>query len=197
MTCKRCGVTKPEEGFYTQKSNKCGRKLVCKICDSRAKAAAYPANRERIQATNERWRLRNLEKIRASALLTAKRYRKGRRDYLWDTFRMSEDDYNAMLMAQNYVCAICGDINAGDRMLQVDHDHACCPGKKTCGKCIRGLLCSKCNLMLGAARDDLRRLAQGSDYVRRYRLSAKGKRMFTTPASIIESSENITSLKEA
>ena len=32
----------------------------------------------------------------------------------------------------------------------VDHDHACCPeGGRSCGKCIRGLLCMECNKYLG------------------------------------------------
>lgn len=38
--------------------------------------------------------------------------------------------------------------------LAIDHDHACCPGKDTCGKCIRGVLCTKCNAALGALGDD-------------------------------------------
>lgn len=33
--------------------------------------------------------------------------------------------------------------------LVVDHDHSCCPGRETCGKCIRGLICDTCNLILG------------------------------------------------
>jgi hypothetical protein len=29
----------------------------------------------------------------------------------------------------------------------VDHDHACCQKKnRSCGKCIRGLLCHTCNI---------------------------------------------------
>lgn len=33
--------------------------------------------------------------------------------------------------------------------LSVDHDHACCPGDYSCGRCIRGVLCVGCNFVLG------------------------------------------------
>src|SRR4029077_2130187 len=34
-------------------------------------------------------------------------------------------------------------------LLAVDHDHNCCPGAHSCGKCIRGILCGTCNSALG------------------------------------------------
>jgi hypothetical protein len=33
--------------------------------------------------------------------------------------------------------------------LEIDHDHACCPKRPTCGKCTRGLLCDRHNRAIG------------------------------------------------
>lgn len=38
---------------------------------------------------------------------------------------------------------------SGRRQWHIDHDHACCPTHRTCGKCIRGILCRSCNHALG------------------------------------------------
>jgi hypothetical protein len=58
-----------------------------------------------------------------------------------------------MLAGQGQACAMCRrPFKKGERVC-ADHDHACCPPSpttaKTCGKCIRGLLCFRCNTALG------------------------------------------------
>ena len=47
-------------------------------------------------------------------------------------------------------CEVCGSTND----LCIDHDHSCCPGQKTCGKCIRGILCNDCNIAEGRLKSD-------------------------------------------
>lgn len=63
-------------------------------------------------------------------------------------FNLTVEQYDAMLEAQGGVCAICKNPPKNVR-LHVDHDHACCPGKRVCGQCVRGLLCWNCNKFLG------------------------------------------------
>ena len=64
-------------------------------------------------------------------------------------------------------CPICGKMVdvSNPKGFAVDHDHACCSGKVTCGKCVRGLLCSGCNTGLGAFRDSEHALTVGAKYV--------------------------------
>lgn len=55
----------------------------------------------------------------------------------------------------------------------VDHDHSCCSGNKTCGKCVRGLLCSECNHGLGKFQDSEEVLMSAIEYLRGYRESGQ------------------------
>jgi Recombination endonuclease VII len=77
------------------------------------------------------------------------------------------DDYNTLLKAQHSRCAICFEPPEKNKWLVVDHDHKCCPGKKSCGKCIRGLLCDKCNTGIGLLGDSILVLQEAIRYLER------------------------------
>lgn len=79
----------------------------------------------------------------------------GYRWHLKWKFNLTPEDYDAMFEAQGGVCAICHKRpdelkKRGTKRLHIDHDHSCCPGVRSCGKCVRGLLCFTCNRDLTA-----------------------------------------------
>jgi hypothetical protein len=125
---------------------------------------------------------------KAAALFSSKReydinYRakkkakaKGRKvntSHLWTHFRMTAEDYDAILESQGGGCAICGAPGdayedcyvGGARRLAVDHDHACCPGSRSYGDCNRGLLCHGCNIGLGSFQDTPSRMLSAIKYL--------------------------------
>ena len=64
-------------------------------------------------------------------------------------------DYDTYLEMAKDGCNICGEFT--ERHLQVDHDHNCCPGQISCGKCVRGVVCNKCNISIGKYETGLMR----------------------------------------
>jgi hypothetical protein len=71
-----------------------------------------------------------------------------------------------MFARQGGACAICLSPESGWSDWHIDHDHGCCPGAGSCGECVRGLLCGRCNIMLGHAKDDPDLLASAITYLR-------------------------------
>lgn len=82
---------------------------------------------------------------------------------------LTEERYLAILRSQGDACAICGatEPNGGRGGWHIDHDHSCCSGPWSCGNCIRGILCGRCNNMIGYADERPEVLAAAADYVRR------------------------------
>jgi recombination endonuclease VII len=90
-----------------------------------------------------------------------------RNNYLLKKYGITADQYEAMLSDQNGRCAICGTDQPGQtKWFEVDHDHACCPKKGSCGACVRGLLCTGCNSGISRFQDDPDRMEAAAAYVR-------------------------------
>lgn len=76
------------------------------------------------------------------------------------TYSLSADTLIDMLSRP---CALCGSFESPS----IDHDHSCCDGAKSCGKCVRGTLCHKCNRGLGQFNDDQDLLKKALDYLKK------------------------------
>ncbi len=155
--CTKCQQQKSPECFGTHKW--------CKDC-----FAAYCRERRQRQTPDERraaldkrnaWVAENKERVRSKERAAArKRYAenpdKGWAKHLKYDYNITPDQWFFMLEKQGGVCGICGKPpQENQRRFAVDHDHNCCPGFGSCGKCIRGLLCSYCNTKIEFAVDNI------------------------------------------
>jgi len=190
-TCSKCKETKPLVSFHKDPRFSDGRKSKCKSCEKVIKQAWYRRNRELSVERAKRyrinhpewtkeanksvnrgersasWRDRNPEKAKIIARRAAinRRLRK---------YNITLEQYEAPKAAQNNLCAACkepptelkGNTNAVflDNFV-IDHDHRCCPGEGSCGKCIRGLTCSPCNVAAGMLRDNPVKARNLADYL--------------------------------
>lgn len=138
---------------------------VCKLCARETANKWYHNNQERHHINTKAWYQAN------------KDYFKGRYEYNQDTafakslfrkYKMTVQEYDALLDIQGGGCAICHQVCPSGRRLNVDHDHQCCPGGKnttTCGLCVRALLCMNCNQALGKLHDDVELVSRALGYL--------------------------------
>lgn len=87
-------------------------------------------------------------------------------------YSITAEQYAELLAFQGGVCAICRrakgnpDGERGKRNLAVDHDHSCCAGPTSCGRCCRMLVCGPCNDVLAHFRDDPEAFERGAAALR-------------------------------
>lgn len=116
----------------------------CKLCRRVYSLEwAKGPGKDKRQILNRRWmalqRIANPDKTRSK--------------WHWVRYKLSSTRFIALLFRQRFCCP-CGLMFSELLVPQVDHDHTCCVGEKSCGMCIRGLLCKRCNQLLGIAQDD-------------------------------------------
>lgn len=145
--CSECNRVKDIDQFPLDVNRRDGRFTYCKPCSSALSAAS-----EAKHWTTPEGRTFARQRNRARKL---------------KTFGLTLADYQQLLEDQHGVCAICNQPETAapamkyddtTRPLAIDHDH-------TTGK-VRGLLCHRCNVVLGLADDDPDRLETAARYLR-------------------------------
>lgn len=80
-------------------------------------------------------------------------------------FGMTVEEYEAKSEAQGHVCAICSKPENGKRRMSVDHNHTT--------KAIRGLLCQRCNTLIGMALESEEIINKAIAYLRDWEAKEK------------------------
>jgi hypothetical protein len=143
-TCTKCKETKNLSEFNKSKNNKDGLNAWCRICNNEYSREWAKKNKERHQRNYTNWRKNNLE--RADDLDRLRSY------------GLPKGNYEKILKLQNYSCAICKTKTPSPkRNFCVDHCHET--------DRVRGLLCIKCNFLLGSAKDSIIILQNAIDFL--------------------------------
>jgi nitrate/TMAO reductase-like tetraheme cytochrome c subunit len=118
-------------------------------------------NRVKLTANAKAWREANPDSVKEH-YQNAKPKRKAIQ--LKINYGISLEEWNSMLIAQEFQCAICKTSDPGDqnsKAWQTDHCHE--TGK------VRGILCRQCNLGLGYFKDNVKALQEAIAYLEKIR----------------------------
>lgn len=140
--CCKCKELKDQSCFWKLKSGPNGMQRKCKDC----MRVWREQNRE---AVREKKREIYVAKKSAYAI-------RGRENHLLRKFGITQQQYNAILNRQFGGCGICR-VKPSGRHFAVDHDHV--SGR------VRGLLCDRCNRLIGLAKDNATVLSAAASYV--------------------------------
>lgn len=125
----------------------------------------------------ERQRQRDADR-RPSRIIVPEAKARWNRAYKLRIKGLTRERFQEMLKGQGYACALCLGPFGADQQIFVDHDHACCPGARSCGTCVRGLLHLTCNIAVGYVETY-------GDMVRAYLQSSPQMPSMKSPRSVI------------
>lgn len=188
--CPTCKLSKSPEVFHNNKYTQDGLSIECKECRVTASphTLAYRSLKAKHEPLGEMPCYKCLEVYPMSDFRSYSNYcpecrfahnkkhynaekaRDSNRKLRFRSHGISEEIFEIILDQQYGICAICGrHPDVGVEVNAIDHDHRCCPGKFSCGGCIRGILCCLCNTALGMFGDSPETVRSAADYLDRWK----------------------------
>ena len=166
--CRGC-----ETPFVVAHGNSKFCSVECKNVARREAARRWrEANRSLANERTARWYAANLEREREKGRsYYRKNYTQAKRMQMHG---MEPIQFGLIWDAQGGRCAICDRAFAVVADAHIDHDHNCCAASTSCGNCVRGLLCRRCNLALGLLGDSPQVAALAAHYLLETRLVPNG-----------------------
>lgn len=103
-------------------------------------------NPERVREVSRKWRESNKEKTREYKTIAR--------------YGLNSEQVSAMRKNQASRCAICGGALKSGKSTHIDHDHR--------GGKVRGILCRKCNTLIGLAKENIAILHNAISYLQKH-----------------------------
>lgn len=187
-TCSDCGESKPDDQFHRNSNGRA--QGYCKLCSNARNRAWRKANPDKVaqhkrtdlerhpgrrrtaareyartpgaRATRAAWMATHADEQRSKQ--RAYRTGAGRWARIEKQYGITQAEYLSIVERQGGRCPVCLRL-LDDVTVHIDHDHSCCPGGGSCGRCVRGLLCQRCNQSIGLLGDDAATAARASEYL--------------------------------
>jgi hypothetical protein len=161
--CVKCQETKTLDNFYPNKNVKSdGYDYYCKYCRNGAHLVS-------IRTQDKKCSIEECNNTHYARTWCRVHYSRWQRTGNTETLAtIGSGEHRERMLRLKYVitleeytertadgCELCGE--KSEKAYHVDHDHKCCAGQTTCGKCVRGIICHKCNVAVDKMENGLMR----------------------------------------
>lgn len=101
-------------------------------------------------------------------------------------FNLTPDQVKELAAKQEGLCYLCNEPLDFERQraVHIDHDRSCCRGNRSCGTCVRGLACGRCNAGIGHFGDDPERMRRVADNLEMANAALRGATRTVTPSEV-------------
>jgi hypothetical protein len=160
--CNKCNKDKDEKEFGISSIYIDGLAKYCKECVREYSKRAYEIKKQKEIDETKKRKNRWGGLIHTKEIYTEEELNKrkliGKKRRLKAKYNLTLDEYNDLCRKQNNSCAICGTSFEKEQYNCVDHSHET--------GVIRGLLCLRCNWLLGHVKDQIVIFEKAIEYLK-------------------------------